>query len=152
MTENPRNYVLHWSPQWCDSRQTGIPKEKLLRKRNSVNDTHMLDDDTENHRKQKKTNAVVNSKWSLLTFPGINILLTRKCWRDECDSWLFWTSHSGIFWKSLSLGCFLNTEGTNESYHLSICPEIPKQSMPPLFFFFTLSSLPLGDDIPLWYI
>ena len=37
-------------------------KEKLSRKRNSVNDTHMLDEDTENHRKQKKTNAVVNSK------------------------------------------------------------------------------------------
>lgn len=35
-------------------------KEKLLRKRNGGNDTHMLDEDTENCRKQN--NTVLNSK------------------------------------------------------------------------------------------
>lgn len=112
-------------------------KEKLSRNRSSVNDTHVLAEDIENCGKWKKINAVANSKGSSPTFPRINILLTRKCWRDECDSWLFQTSHSRAFWKSLSLGCFLNTEGTNEErYHLSICPEIPKHWMPPPFFFY----------------
>lgn len=52
-------------------------KEKLLRKRNGVNDAHMLDEDTGNCRKQN--NAVFNSKLSPPTFPGTNMLLTRKC-------------------------------------------------------------------------
>lgn len=51
---------------------TGVPsgattnklphKEKLSKRRNRVNDTHMLHEDRENCRKQKKRNAVVISK------------------------------------------------------------------------------------------
>lgn len=37
-------------------------KEKLSKRRNRVNDTHMLHEDRENCRKQKKRNAVVISK------------------------------------------------------------------------------------------
>lgn len=37
-------------------------KEKLSERRNRLNDTHMLHEDTENCRKQKKGNAVVISK------------------------------------------------------------------------------------------
>jgi len=55
-----KKFVVHRNSQWYDSK---LPhKEKLPRKRNSANDTHMLDEDTENHRKQKNTIAVVNSK------------------------------------------------------------------------------------------
>lgn len=59
-THETNNCVLHRSPQWCNNK---LPhKEKLSKRRNRVNDTHMLHEDRENCRKQKKRNAVVISK------------------------------------------------------------------------------------------
>ena len=40
----------------------------------------------------------------------------------------------GPFGNHFLLRCFLNTEGTNAESYLSICPEVPKDSMPPSLF------------------